>query len=291
MVSLFARDAGRGRDAPDAIEPLTPASAGRVRIPIGCRFTARTLIEHARRYPGFGFTCDGGRQWAVAGPWRRRDDIAELIEVTPGHRRAALVAAIERSLAARGVHLLLVDGGPYEVDPGLTAELGFSLIERVIEYERPLESVQPRPSGLLVRAYCPADQEAVLAVERESFPWLWWNSEEEWRAYVASPGVSVIVGLWNSEIVGYAGFTRFGGDGHLDRLAVRARDQGRGFGATLLVEALRQLAMLGTRRVRLTTQENNERSRALYERYGFRRTRATYDIVGVWLSHPEGRPS
>lgn len=231
---------------------------------------------------------DGGRQYVVAGPWRRRSDIVELIEISPGKRRAELLEAVTGALIARGTRLLILDVGPYSVDRGLVRAADLVSVERIVEYERADCRVAPRASTLEIRPYVPSDRDAVLALERRSFPWLWWNSQDEWDAYVATPEVDVIVGFERGRMVGYAGTTCYRREGHLDRLAVQEADQGKGFGAALLVEALARLDRAGARRVRLTTQEDNVRSQALYERYGFRRGRWVYEIFGKWLSQPEG---
>jgi ribosomal protein S18 acetylase RimI-like enzyme len=285
---LLRRGCSGHENRPPAIEPLTPAWASRIRLPLSSRFSSRTLAEHVRLNPGMAFVTDDGRQYAIAGPWRRRADIAELVEVSDGKHRLTLLNALLASLTSQGVQMVVVDYGPRAVDPGLCREAGLAVIERIVEYERPDCRVQPRPSALEVRSYRPEDHDAVLDVERHSFPWLWWNSPDEWEAYVSLPSVGVVVGIAEGRIVGYAGFTVYHRDGHLDRLAVRESDQGRGFGSALLVEALRRMDQTGARRVRLTTQEDNRRSQTLYERYGFRRGRWIYEIYGRWLNQPEG---
>jgi ribosomal-protein-alanine N-acetyltransferase len=234
------------------------------------------------------FVTDDGRQYVVAGPWRRRSDIAEILEVSNGKHRVLLLNAVSSALTAHGFRLLVLDYGLQMVDEDLYRDAGLAVVERIVEYERPdCRGVTQFPRRE-VRPYTPADRDAVLDVERESFSWLWWNSTEEWESYVSTPGVDVIVAVDHERIVGYAGTTIHHRDGHLDRLAVRQSHQGRGFGATLLAETLIRLDRAGARRVRLTTQENNFRSQALYERYGFRRGRWTYTIYGKWLEQPEG---
>jgi len=230
------------------------------------------------------FVADEGRQYVVAGPWRRRSDVAELIEVSRGGLRASLLATVDTALAAQGVRLLVLDQGAHPVDRELCREAGFGAIERIVEYERSGCTVPPCRSSLDLRPYRPADREAVLELERQSFPWLWWNSREEWDAYVSLPGVDVIVGVDQERLVGYASTTVYYRDGHLDRLAVRGADQGRGFGAALLVAALTHLDRSGAKQVRLTTQADNHRAQALYEKFGFRRGRLDYEIYGTWLA-------
>lgn len=239
-----------------------------------------------------GVVVDEGRQYAVATPWRHRADIAELLEVSRGDRRSLLVEMISSLLAQQGVRLLVLDYGLGALDPRFFRAEGFSLIERILEFERPDLPVDAyRAKDLVVRRYRPEDQEVVLELERESFPWLWWNSPEEWSSYLASKEVEVFVGCVGSQVVGYAGLVVYGREGHLDRLAIRESEQGKGYGATLLSHALDRMRERGAKRIALTTQETNERSQSLYTRNGFRRSRWTYEIHGKWLDETDQPPA
>jgi GNAT superfamily N-acetyltransferase len=266
-----------------------PDDAPKVRLPLSSRFNAKSLGEHAARYPNMVFTASGGREFAVTGPWRHRSDIVELIELSSGPASTELLARLAETLAAAGVRLIVLDYGLAASNPTFFERSGFVQVERIVEYERPKLPVsrRPLPSGFVVRPYRAEDRAAVLSVERASFPWLWWNSEEEWGTYLWSKGVEVFVGWDGASIVGYAGFVVYRRDGHLDRLAVRESDQGRGFGAALLVEAIARMSDRGATRIALTTQENNFRSQRLYEQNGFRRARWTYEIHGLWLGQSE----
>ena len=290
IVALF-RAGGAAESGSSPVVALTPERAATVRLGLSSRFDRPHLIDHVRRFPGYAFCTDNGKQFAIAGRWRRRAEIAELIEATRGDRREELIEALTRSLAPQGVRLVVLDYGLEALDPGFYRQAGFNLVERIVEYERPGCSivVRPRP-GLTIRRYEVADHDAILDLERVSFDWLWWNSSDEWDAYVATPAVEVLVGCVDERIVGYAGTTVYRRDGHLDRLAVRRDDQGHGYGAGLLTEALVRMGVRGVRRVGLTTQEHNARSQALYEHYGFYRGRWTYSIHGRWLNPEDPTP-
>lgn len=287
-----ADDAGAPASAAAAtngVEPLTPSNAGRVRLPLSSRFGPQSLADHVRRLPGMSFIASGGREYAVVGPWRHRTDIAELIELSSGPSEESLVDRLAQSLAARDVRLVVLDYSLAARDPAFFGRNGFSLVERIVEYERPDRPVnrQSLPDGFSVRPYRPEDREALLAVEHKSFPWLWWNSAEEWGNYIWTRGVEVLVGIDRGEVVGYAGYVIYRRDGHLDRLAVRQSEQGRGLGAALLTESLARMVSRGVNRVALTTQEDNYRSQKLYEQNGFRRARWAYEIHGRWLGQSE----
>lgn len=270
---------------------MTPEWATSVRIPLTSRFNRSSFAAHLRQNPGMALITEAGREYVVAGRWRRRPDIAELIEVTRGDQRLDLIDALCAELARKGVRLLLLDYGLEALDPAFYRRAGFNLIERIVEYERSSCVVRRRArEGLSIRPYTLADRAAVLELERESFTWLWWNSPDEWDHYCATPAVEVIVGCHAERVIGYAGFVTHNKDAHLDRLAVHRDDQGHGYGAGLLTEALARMHERGAKRVALTTQEDNERSQALYERYGFHRGRWSYAIHGRWLT-PEDVPS
>jgi ribosomal protein S18 acetylase RimI-like enzyme len=100
-----------------------------------------------------------------------------------------------------------------------------------------------------------------------------------------------IYGGWDASgrLVSYVGVTRFRAWGHLDRIAVLPELQGQGIGLESLEWALYVLAQSGARRIGLSTQARNERSRLLYERYGFqRKTNQDYYLYGDWLQEDGG---
>ena len=122
---------------------------------------------------------------------------------------------------------------------------------------------------------------------------MWWNSPEEFVEYAGSPGVAIDVARDpDGQIVAYVGTTRFRSWGHLDRIAVEPGLQGMGLGRAALDYAVMALGNAGTRRIGLSTQDNNTASRALYERYGFRRAPShDYRIYGRWLQSADASDS
>lgn len=224
----------------------------------------------------------------MAGWWRRRAEIGELLELTEGARRRELVESALTALADRGARLVIVDFGFDLSDRSVMSDAGFQVIDRIVEYVRPDCDLAGVASPVAqIRQYRSGDREAVLDLERHSFPWLWWNSVDEWDAYLATNGVEVWLAEEAGVIAGYTSFTVHGRAGHLDRLAVHESLQGRGIGAALLVEALQRMGRSGVHQVALTTQQDNDRSQRLYERYGFRRGKWVYEIYGKWLVRPE----
>jgi ribosomal protein S18 acetylase RimI-like enzyme len=167
---------------------------------------------------------------------------------------------------------------------------GFQRLERIVYYQLlglrlPLPIRQPLPSLQFVPVGA-ATLPIAVDIDHHSFPWLWWNSRDEFEVYLHTPGVRVVLGLHEGAAVGYAGFTVTRDWGHLDRLAVAEQAQGRGWGAALLAYALEQMAQVGVYRVTLSTQETNDQSQGLYRGFGFRQTHEAHNIYGRWLSDP-----
>lgn len=120
-----------------------------------------------------------------------------------------------------------------------------------------------------IRACTPADVPTVAEVDGRAF-------EPLWRQHQAIVDHSLRRSDWfvvaerAQRIVGYVCGTWRGNHGHISRLAVEPPEQGRGVGARLLYESLLRLRRARVGYVTLNTQEENEISRRLYERFGFR---------------------
>ena len=169
----------------------------------------------------------------------------------------------------------------------------FGPVERIVFFERDL----PRtPDDLAfaglpdldIRRAGPGDIEALVRVDHDSFPWLWWNSIDEFGNYLLLPDVRAYLARHDGEPVGYASYTMYNGWAHLDRLAVSAAHQGRRFGAAQLVRPLTLMVGEGARSVALSTQENNVQSHRLYRGFGFKQSRDSMYIYGKPL---EGVPA
>ena len=289
-MALFRR-LGSGLSGGEvAIEPLTVEAAARIRLPIFARFSNADLVAAVQRHPDLAFVAHHHRQYALGSYWRRRPEIGEIVEVSRGVHRRQLAERLIDAFRAANAALVMLDFEEGGNEAAVYASLGFRTVDRIIEYERPGCDLTVPVQGRPIRAYRRGDQidaNAVLEIERESFPWLWWNSAAELAAYESTPGVEIYLALDGGEPVGYAGITLRGQAAHLDRLAVRASVQRHGYGVALVAHCLSRMSDLGVRRVTLSTQEGNYRSRSLYERLGFRLGRWSYDLRGLWLRQPE----
>jgi ribosomal-protein-alanine N-acetyltransferase len=277
----------RSRCDAEPVRALAPPDVAGVRLPWTSRFSPTSLAAHLTRHPGYGWVIPTTGEYLIAEPWRRRDEIGGVLEINARQGRGALLAQAAADLRDAGVRMLLLPEGDWATHARVYTEQGFARLERVIYYQLlGLEGgpVVTRPLPPLEFAPLTAPHlDAVLAVDHAAFPWLWWNSEAEFRVYYAQAGVQVWLGWADGVPVAYAGFTILERWAHLDRLAVDPAWHSRGYGAGMLNFALHRMAAAGANRVTLSTQETNTQSQRLYRGFGFRQTTEAYDIYGQWL--------
>lgn len=242
-------------------------------------------------YPDRSVWLPDTREFVLVGPWRHRLEIAGVVELAAVRNAEILVShAVERA-EAHGAALVIITELDERRRPAFYDRIGFAELEEVITYETTRvapQVVDTRPLTFVqVAGHDTALLEEVLALDHAAFPWLWWNSSEELAAYSFMPGVGIFVGLMDGQVVSYIGLTMYPGWGHLDRIAIHPSVQGMGLGRTSLAFALGTLAARGAKSVGLSTQDDNGRSRRLYERFGFKRSRVNdYRLYGRWLRDP-----
>lgn len=272
--------------ADEAPVRLKPHDVPRLSLGWTSSFNERELAQHLRANPGLSWWLPSGGEYLIGAPWRHRDEIAVIQELSGRLRNEELVAALVAGCREQG-HRLVVMLDQFEGRrDSFYSRIGFDLLQHIIIYELPrVPRAIPAPTRLRFVPLSPATRDELLQVDHAAFPWLWWNSTAEFNAYTALYGVEIYVGYEeDSTPAAYVGLTSYRGWGHLDRIAVIPDRQGSGYGLEALNFAIARLSELGAKRIGLSTQEDNIRSQHLYERYGFRRTNGSdYTIYGKWL--------
>src|SRR3712207_5102607 len=106
MSALFYRGQARSDDQP-AIEPLRAADVRDLRLPWLSRFNTSLLTHHVQTHAAHGLWVPRTGEYAVWEPWRHRDDIACVLEVTARRGRDALLAEMVDLLPRQGYSLVL----------------------------------------------------------------------------------------------------------------------------------------------------------------------------------------
>jgi ribosomal protein S18 acetylase RimI-like enzyme len=256
---------------------LTPDDVRSLRMPWDGRFTEREIREMVTVGPQISVFNRRTGEFLIGGQWRHRTEIATILELAATAGAIDLIHAFTEACALDGIELVVASEQAEKRKREFYAGASLDPVEDIIVYE--LARVRPAPPRLQGLGFEPFDPDDVdqfdglLELDHQSFPWLWWNSADEFLEYASAPGVQIDVGRdVTDRVVAYTGTTRFRTWGHLDRIAVAPDVQGRGLGKAALDWAVMSLARSGAKRVGLSTQARNTRSRQLYESYGFRRS-------------------
>ncbi|MHB1005857.1 MAG: GNAT family N-acetyltransferase [Chloroflexota bacterium] len=271
---------------PDDKRPIVPLLVRDLPtvLPRDWTFMYGELAEAINAGPGLAWRVDGGSEYIIGGYWRRRPEIGSVEELHGRGNRRRLLAHLRQQLQEAGTTLLTLGTLEQERALGFYLGEGFGTIDEIVRYQKMGTETRHAEPTLSVRPLEPRDGDEVLDVDHAAFPWLWWNSAEEFDWYLPLPGVEAYVALAEQRVVAYAGFTISGRQGHLDRLAVHPDFQGQGYGKALVLCTLARMAERRVERVALTTQVDNRRSATLYAELGFVRTAVKYPIYGVWLN-------
>ncbi len=279
-ASLLSSQQGSHASEP---QPITKQVAATIRLPWTSLLSREELSRHVGRYPRMSWHIPGAQSYLVAGPWRNRADIAEVLE-TRGERHRLVLWRCLLEDRADEYGAVLVDAAEYRSATGFYRDVGVEMLEEVLVLRTSALPGPPVEQTVEMQPMRNRGIDELMRVDRDAFPWLWWNSREEFEEYLDTPGVTMWVAMRNEEMLGYVGITQLREWGHIDRLAVRPQFQGNGYGTQLLAWALQRLADSGARYAQLSTQESNERSQGLYQRFGFRPTRGSYKLYGLVLN-------
>lgn len=279
---------------PVQLQTLTDDQIGRLRLGWNAKMQPDEIRRLLAVHPGRSVWSPETFEYAIIGPWRHRPEIGQLVDLSAIRHSEALIEAVAERCHAAGDAMIV----SIELDevrrPVFYERLGFDLLEEIVSYEWSGRASPPLAASSL--RFEPVDlgddraRKMLLDLDHASFPWMWWNSEQEFEIYGVTPGVEVYVGSYERRPAAYLGLTLFPGWGHLDRIAVHPGFQGEGMGQAALAFAVGRMLRRGARRIGLSTQRNNDRSRRLYERFGFRRAPSNdYRLYGrVIREHHRG---
>ncbi len=150
---------------------------------------------------------------------------------------------------------------------------GFKTQEWVISLERSGMAIPPTPSlPAFLRPAQKNDIQTLINLDGLTFNEVWHHAVGNIADALFDDSSFVLAEL-DGQIVGYEWCELYAPRAHLTRLAVHPDYQGRGIGAQLLHRAIIDALEQGVNQITLNTQENNYRSLALYQRFGFRATK------------------
>ena len=156
---------------------------------------------------------------------------------------------------------------------------GFQAKEWVLMFERFGRTKPPAVHGpATLRSAHRDDLFALQILDGLAFDQLWRKPNDYFNEALALAGSFVVAEL-DGKLVGYEWCEINQKQGHLTRLAIHPEYQGRGIGAQLLRQAIEDALLNGVNFITLNTQETNQRSRALYTRFGFIQTNQRVPVL------------
>lgn len=189
-----------------------------------------------------------------------------------------LLPKVEQIARYEGLSALVHIGNGAWLTRGLW-DYGFETREWILAFERFDENPPAKvaePTTLRPAHY--NDLGAILLLDTLAFDRVWRKSVGNFSEALANAELFIVAEL-DGQIVGYEWCEIYQRHAHLTRLAVHPHYQGRGIGSQLLYRAIIDALDKGVDLITLNTQENNQRSRLLYERFGFRYTKQRLPVL------------
>jgi len=127
--------------------------------------------------------------------------------------------------------------------------------------------IMPEPGIITIRSMTEADLDAILAIERVSFPKPWKREFflQEIHSHLSFPFVAVLDGA----IVGYVCLMSLFEEAQIMNIAVDPLQRGRGVARMLLEQAIITAREKGAQLLVLEVRVSNSSAIRLYERFGF----------------------
>ncbi len=193
-----------------------------------------------------------------------------------------LLPALEQGIINSNLDTLVYIGNTIWLTEDLKKR-SFAVREQVVAFERLGQNPPPTPNRYpaQLRTAHRNDLPALLTLDQQAFTGIWHKSLGNFNEALAQ-AASFSVAITDDRIVAYEWCEIYKEHAHLTRLAVHPHYQGRGIGAQLLHQAITDALIEGADTITLNTQENNQRSQALYKRFGFVDTKQRMPVL--WKS-------
>lgn len=270
------------------IQSLLPDDVERLSLGWRNRFEPDEMKAMLHAYPERSAWHPESQEFILVSPWRHREETAILAEISGVRHIRPLINAVFAQCRYQGATVVLTAEMHERQRPRFWQSVGMQPVEKIIALSlSPVRLRRDQPDRLAFKRVSPGDEsdlDILLALDHAAFPWLWWNTRDEFVFYLGLTDVEVYLAVLENRVVGYVGMTRYRGWGHLDRVAIAPEQQGKGFGREAVDFSIARGQELGFSSLSLSTQEENWQSRAVYKRAGFTHVRDNdYRLYGHWL--------
>jgi ribosomal-protein-alanine N-acetyltransferase len=195
---------------------------------------------------------------------------------------ASLWSVLKADLLTKGIHEAAVLALRPWIVPHI-GRLGFTFRDSIVTLRREGTQVPPSiRSDVKVRNAEWREAAIVASVDHAAFSSIWQLSNFSLQQAARSSSSFTVAEL-DSRVVGYQISTLYRDGAHLARLATLPDIQGTGVGGVLLTELIQYFIRRGVYSVSVNTQQTNDKSLRLYQRFGFDFTGLNMDVWSIKL--------
>ncbi len=163
------------------------------------------------------------------------------------------------------------------------ARLGMVSVDEVVTFVRYQAPILITPSPYTIHSANMNDIDTLFEIDKQAFSPMWQMTHEDMRHARRAAAVCTMA-LDGDEIVGFQLSTMHHHNGHLARLAVLPKMQGKGVGSALVSDLVRYFNRRHLDYVSVNTQLSNPSSHHLYTKLGFVRNGYDMPIWGISLT-------
>ena len=163
------------------------------------------------------------------------------------------------------------------------ARLGMTSVDEVVTFVRYQAPILITPTPYTIHSANMNDMDTLFDIDKQAFSPMWQMTHEDMRHARRAAAVCTMA-LDGDEIVGFQLSTMHHHNGHLARLAVLPKMQGKGVGSALVSDLVRYFNRRHLDYISVNTQLSNPSSHHLYTKLGFIRNGYDMPIWGITLT-------
>ncbi|PJF29444.1 MAG: hypothetical protein CUN52_08345 [Phototrophicales bacterium] len=163
------------------------------------------------------------------------------------------------------------------------SRLGLSSVDEVITFVRYNSPMLISTTPYTIRSANMNDVDVLFEIDKQAFAPMWQMTHDDMR-YARRVASVCTMALHGDEIVGFQLSTMHHHNGHLARLAVLPKMQGKGVGSALVSDLVRYFNRRHLDYVSVNTQLSNTASQHVYTKLGFVRNGYDMPIWGIPLT-------
>src|SRR5690554_2024802 len=134
LLRTLLNQANTAANHPHGIAPLTEADLPALRLHLHSRLREAEVHSAVRQLPGLSQWHPQSGEYVLVTPWRHREDIISLREISAFHHESTLVAAVFDAADKHGISACITAETYEKRRPVFYSRNGMDLLETIIAY-------------------------------------------------------------------------------------------------------------------------------------------------------------